>query len=131
MNMDDIEGLKPDWTNRRTLIKHITYGLAAMLAVALLTSVILAYFAKFGLYISIFFTIFATLCFMTMLGVIGSYVFGARWETKDFLSILPGIIPDFKLGSSDNDYQDRDNDYRDYDNRYEHRYDDDKIPPQS
>lgn len=114
MNMDDLDRLKPDWTNRRKLIKCITYGLAAMLVVSLIASIALAAFAKFGLYISIFLTVYVTLCFMVMLGVIGSYVFGARWENQDFLNVLPGIVPDFNMrGDSPT---------------YEHKHNDDEIP---
>lgn len=107
MDMDDINGLKPDWTNRRKLIFGVSYLLAAMLVVALVASIVLAYFVKFGLYISIFLTVFVTLCFIVVLGIIGSYVFGARWEHKEFLDILPGIIPDFQPNST-NERQDDD-----------------------
>lgn len=93
--MSEITELKPDWSNRRKLIYGIIITLGSLLVTSLFTSVILAYFTKFGLYISIFMCLFVSMCFLVILGVIGSYIFGARWETKDFLQVLPQLVPDF------------------------------------
>lgn len=66
------------------------------LLLSLLGATGLAYFTKFTFYVTIFYTVFAACSFVLMLGIIGSYVFGARWETKDFLNALSDIVPDFQ-----------------------------------
>lgn len=89
------EQLKPDWTNRRLIIKLTLRMLSFFLFLSLVGGTGLAYFAKFSFYVCLFYTVFAACSFILMLGIIGSYVFGARWETKDFLHALTDIVPDF------------------------------------
>lgn len=90
------EVLKPDWTNRRLVIKLTLRVMSFFLFLSLVGATTLAYFAKFTFYVTIFYTVFAACSFVLMLGIIGSYVFGARWETKDFLNALSDIVPDFQ-----------------------------------
>lgn len=103
VSMSDLNELRPDWTNRRKLVMIIAGFLAGLLLTSLIMAVGLAYIAKFGLYISIFFVTFVVLCFITLLGIIGSYIFGASWEHKDFLSVIPDIVPDFHPNKKDDD----------------------------
>lgn len=95
LSMKDIKALKPDWTNRRKVIKLTLRVLSFFLLLSLIGATVLAYFGKFAFYVSMFYTVFMALSFVLMLGIIGSYVFGARWETKDFLTTLTDIVPDF------------------------------------
>lgn len=88
--------LKPDWTNRRQIIKLTLRVMSFFLFLSLIGATSLAYFTKFTFYITIFYTVFAACSFVLMLGIIGSYVFGARWETKDFLNAMSDIVPDFQ-----------------------------------
>lgn len=99
LDMSDIKSFKSDWTNRRKVIKRMLFVLSVLLIASLVGATVLAYFAKFGLYVSIFYTVFSALTFIVILGIVGSYVFGASWETRDFLNILPSIIPDFDMTS--------------------------------
>lgn len=92
--IEDIKSsLKPDWTHRRLVIR-LALVLGAMILISLFaSSVWLALIGKFGFYISTFFITFLICNFIAILGIIGSYVFSAQWENKDFLNILPQIIP--------------------------------------
>ena len=92
------ENLKPDWTNRRLIIKLTLRMLSFFLFLTLVGAAVLAYYSKFTFYVSLFYTVFAACSFVLMLGIIGSYVFGARWENKDFLHALAEIVPDFDGG---------------------------------
>lgn len=93
--MKELKSLKPDWTNRRKVIKYTLRVLSAFLFLCLVAVTALAYFAKFTVTVAMFFTVFAACSFLLMLGIIGSYVFGAQWETKDFLTALGNLVPDF------------------------------------
>lgn len=95
LSMENIQELKPDWTNRRKVIKGMLMLLAILLALTPFGVAALAYFGKFALYESMFFIIFNSFTFLSILGIIGSYVFGARWENKDFLLAITNIVPDF------------------------------------
>jgi hypothetical protein len=90
---DMIDKLKPSWKYRRIYVAVTLVFAALMIVAALSGALALSAFAKFGLYISAFLIVFVICSFVVLLGVIGSYIFGARWETKDFLNILPNIIP--------------------------------------
>ena len=93
---DVIEHIKPQWKFRRVYIAILLTFLCLILSVLLGTSVWLGFAAKFSIYICTFFIVFTICSFMTLIGIIGSYIFGSRWETSDFLKTLPDIIP--KLG---------------------------------
>lgn len=98
-----VEQLKPSWTHRRAYVKTLMVYLCVMLTTSLFGSLALAAFGKFGAYISVFLVVFAICNFAVLLGIIGSYIFGSRWETKDFLDILPNIIPQVNGISVDQD----------------------------
>lgn len=42
--------------------------------------------------------------FATYVAIIGSYVFGSRFETKDYLNAITRIIPDFDNKRDDDNY---------------------------
>ena len=115
MNMSDIEKIKPDWTNRRKVIKLSLLYMGALLALLAIASFVVAGFGMFNLYLCIFATTVAACIFLTYICIIGSYVFGSAFETKDFLASLTNIVPDFgKEEKPDNEREER---------RYEHKYD--------
>lgn len=90
---ETLNKLTPDWTYRRAFIKWLLRFLCGMLVVCMLGTLGLAYFAKFSITVSTFFIVFVICDFMALLGIIGSYIFQASWDNKDFLNILPSIIP--------------------------------------
>lgn len=94
---------KPDWTNRRRYIKYLLIFLCVMLSINILASIALAAFGKFGVSISTFFIVFCICNFAVLLGIIGSYIFQAGWENKDFLNILPGLVNSIKDDDDDDD----------------------------
>jgi uncharacterized BrkB/YihY/UPF0761 family membrane protein len=96
MDMKEIFNKATDWTHRRKYIKYLLWFLCFMLTVNIAGSIALAFFSKFGAAVSTFFIVFCICNFMVLLGIIGSYIFQASWETKNFLDVLPNIIP--KLG---------------------------------
>lgn len=96
-----LDKVKPDWTHRRAYIKVLLVFLCASISIALCGSLALGYFAKFGLYISAFLITFVICNFMVLIGIVGSYIFGSRWETSDFLKILPHIIPNMVPQAAD------------------------------
>lgn len=94
--------LAPDWTKRRQVIQISLVFLAAMLTAVFVASIVLCLLAKLGFYITLILMIFLVLSFVAALGIIGSYIFGARWETKDFLDTIQHVLPDFyKRGTSE------------------------------
>lgn len=99
MNMKEIFNKATDWTHRRRYIKHLLWFLCLMLCVNIAGSIGLAFFGKFGVSVASFFIVFCICNFMVLLGIIGSYIFQASWETKNFLDVLPGIVP--KMGGND------------------------------
>lgn len=90
---DMIDQIKPSWTYRRRYIKNLLFFLSICISVTLLGALVLGFFGKINIYLSAFLIVFIICNFMTLLGIIGSYIFGSRWETKDFLDVLPNIIP--------------------------------------
>lgn len=96
-----IDDIKPDWTNRRKVIRASLIVLNVLLFAALGGAILLGLFGKFGLYVSTFFIVFNALTFVAIIAIIGSYVFGARWETSTFLKAITNIVPDF--GKKDDD----------------------------
>lgn len=94
--MKHIEDAKPSWTNRRPVIKWSLLFMAGIIFAALLSAVCLAVLAKFGFYIFTFCMTVIILGFACMIGIIGSYVFGARFETKDYFNLLKDVIPNLK-----------------------------------
>lgn len=104
MKMKEIFNKATDWTHRRKYIKHLLWFLCLMLVLNIAGSIFLAYFGKFGAGVSAFFIVFCICNFMVLLGIIGSYIFQASWETKNFLDVLPNIIPKVNpsgIGSGD------------------------------
>lgn len=93
LDMSKVDHFKQSWDKRRPIIIIMLIFLAVMLVAQLTTAVILALLAKFGFNISTFFIVFVICNFIALLGIIGSWIFGATWEHKDFLNILPQIIP--------------------------------------
>jgi hypothetical protein len=92
---DMIDKLLPKWDYRRKYILALLIFLCVMIVASLAGALYLGHTAMFGLYISAFMIVFVICAFMSLLGIIGSYIFGSRWETKDFLDTLPNIIPKF------------------------------------
>lgn len=90
-----IEQLKPKWDYRRKYVAALLIFLGLMIAASLASAVYLGHLSLFGLYIATFMIVFVFCAFMALLGIIGSYIFGSRWETKDFLDTLPNLIPKF------------------------------------
>ena len=91
-----IDAAKPDWTNRR---KVVFCGLRHMMALSwaiVAGALALAAFGKLDFWPGLF----AILAFFTVAGlsamIIGSYVFGASWEQRDFLNFLTSIRPEGK-----------------------------------
>lgn len=97
-----IQKLVPSWEHRRPLIKAILGWLVLMIVFCLGSAFGLAVVSKFGLYISIFYVTFVLACFIALLGIIGSYIFNARWENKDFLQAFAQIKPNFQQDSGYN-----------------------------
>lgn len=92
---------KPDWSNRRKYIAYLLIFLCVMLSVNIVGSIALAAFGKFSASVSTFFIVFCISNFMVLLGIIGSYIFQAGWEHKDFLKVFPGIIKGVKDDDDD------------------------------
>lgn len=88
-----IDQVKPSWYFRRIYIAVLLIFLSLCIAASLGGALWLGYFAKFSMWIASFLIVFVICNFMALLGIIGSYIFGSRWETKDFLDVLPNIIP--------------------------------------
>ena len=94
--MKQLEDAKPTWQNRRPVIIGSLIFMGSVISAALLASVALALLAKFGFYIFTFFMTVIILGFACMIGIVGSYVFGAKWETESYFSLLKDVIPDLK-----------------------------------
>jgi hypothetical protein len=86
-----IDKLKPSWKFRRVYIALLLIFLSICIATSLGGAIWLG--ANFTPSLSAFMIVFVICNFMALLGIIGSYIFGSRWETKDFLDVLPNIIP--------------------------------------
>lgn len=94
--MRQLEDAKPSWNNRRPVIKWTLIFIGSMIAAALASSVALALLAKFGFYIFTFFMTVIILGFACMIGIVGSYVFGAKWESESYFNLLKDVIPNLK-----------------------------------
>ena len=88
-----LEDIKPDWFSRKVAIFSILILLGILISASLASAVGLALLSKFSITVSTYFIVFIVCNFITLLGVIGSYIFGSVWQTSDFLKILPDIIP--------------------------------------
>jgi hypothetical protein len=108
MNMKEVFNKATDWTHRRRYIKHLLWFLCVMLMVNIFGSIALAFFGKFSIAVSTFFIVFCICNFMVLLGIIGSYIFQASWETKTFLDVLPNIIPNLGGMSTSSDEEELD-----------------------
>lgn len=93
--MKNVKDIKPDWTNRRKVIKALLFLLGVLVFITPVGVAALALFGKFTFHVAMFFIIFNSFTFVSILGITGSYVFGARWETKDFLNAITNLVPDF------------------------------------
>jgi hypothetical protein len=100
--MKKIEAIKPSWDNRRKIIKVALTIVGILLFLLFAGAVYLTFLGKFGLAIASFFIVFLVCNFISGLGIIGSYIFGARWENKDFLNALQHV-PDFMHNTKDDD----------------------------
>jgi hypothetical protein len=93
MNMDDLSNLKQGWDGRKQAIVALLVFIAVLLVSCLGGAFVLAFLGKFGFVFSTFLITFVVCSFISLLGIIGSWIFGAKWEQKDFLDILPQIMP--------------------------------------
>lgn len=94
MNMNDtVNKLIPSWKYRRAYIKSLLIFLCAMIVISLGAAGLIAFLGKFTLSFSTYLIVFTICAFMALIGIIGSYIFQASWENRDFLNILPKIIP--------------------------------------
>jgi hypothetical protein len=88
-----VDQLKPQWTHRRKFVAWLLFFLCTTISVALGGALVLGFFSHFSIYICAFLVVFIMCAFASLLGIIGSYIFGSRWETKDYLEMLPHIMP--------------------------------------
>jgi CHASE3 domain sensor protein len=96
MKHEDLEKFRQPWDQRRPLIKKLLLFVAGVIIILLLGAIGLAVFSKFLFAVAAFFIVAISLSFMTLLGIIGSYVFAAKWENSDFLNAIPGIVSALK-----------------------------------
>jgi hypothetical protein len=94
--MKQLEDVRPTWTNRRPVIIWSLLFIGAMIAMSIVSAVALALLAKFGFYIFTFFMTVIILGFACMIGIVGSYVFGAKWESESYFNLLKDVIPTIK-----------------------------------
>jgi hypothetical protein len=100
---ETIEALKPKWDYRRKFVAWLLAFVCLMITITLGGALFLGFLSKFNIFLSAFLIVFAICSFMVLLGIIGSYIFGSRWETADFLKVLPGIIPHMVPDSNNTD----------------------------
>ena len=92
-SMKNIQDLRPSWNKRRPIIIAMLAFMCAVIVLSGIASIVLAVLAKYGFYVFTFFMTMIILAFACLIGIIGSYIFGAQWETKDYFNLLKDVVP--------------------------------------
>ena len=90
---DHIKKAKPDWSNRRKIVICNLRHCMFMMWACVIASVALAWFGKLDWNA----TLILGTAFVVTAGegvlVVGSYVFGASWESAKFMDLLTALKP--------------------------------------